>query len=52
MTAIMKKITKRDVLFFFLGLLTFLMLELIFDWEGSKEAFLRGWNGVPTVTTE
>jgi len=36
-----KKTTKCDVLFFFLGLLTFLMIDVIPDWEGSKEAFLR-----------
>jgi len=48
----MKKITKRDVLFFFLGLLTFFIIETIYNWEGSKKAVHRGWNSVDTVLTK
>ena len=42
----MKKITKRDLIFFFLGLLTFFVIESIYDWEGSKRDFLKGYNDV------
>lgn len=38
------KITKRDILFFFLGFFTLLLLEAILDWEGSKKAFTEGYN--------
>jgi len=33
------KVTKRDLLFFFLGLLTFLFIHMIVHWEESKKAF-------------
>ena len=38
------RITKRDVLFFFIGFLTFFILETIFDWEGSKKSFKEGFD--------
>lgn len=31
------KITKRDVLFFFMGVFTLLIIETIFNWEEVKE---------------
>ncbi|MEQ9378291.1 MAG: hypothetical protein RIG68_24075 [Imperialibacter sp.] len=37
------KITKRDVKFFLLGLLAMLVIETIYDWEGTKQAFKDGW---------
>ena len=43
----MKKfnITKREIVFFLLGLLTFLLIETIYNWSDSKKAFMNGWNG-------
>jgi hypothetical protein len=38
------KITKRDIRVFVLGMLAFLAFESIYNWEESKEAFMRGWN--------
>jgi hypothetical protein len=38
------KITGRDLRFFFLGLLTFFLIETIMDWEGTKESFKKGFN--------
>lgn len=35
------------MLFFFLGIITFLLFEAVYDWEGSKKAFMDGYNGVP-----
>ena len=33
------KITKRDVFVFILGMLTWMTLEIIYDWEGTKKSF-------------
>lgn len=44
----MKNITKRDVLFFFAGILTILVIEALFDWEGAKKDFMDGFNGGST----
>lgn len=38
------KITKRDAIFFILGLVTFFVVGTIYDWEGSKKAFRDGFN--------
>ena len=45
----MKKITKRDIGFFVLGLLAMLLIELVFDWERSVQDFRDGYNMVPKV---
>jgi hypothetical protein len=37
------KITKRDIIFFVVGLFTMLMIESIYDWEGTKQAAKEGW---------
>ena len=42
----MKKITKRDIGFFVLGLLAMLLIELVFDWERSVQDFKDGFNSV------
>jgi len=41
----MKKpnITKRDVKFFFLGILVMFLFEIIYDWKDVKRAFSEGW---------
>ncbi len=46
----MKKfnITKREVIFFILGLITMLIVESIYNWNDSKKAFMKGWNGYET----
>lgn len=38
------KITKRDAIFFVLGLVAFFVVGTIYDWEGSKKAFRDGFN--------
>jgi hypothetical protein len=38
------KITKRNIQFFFLGMLTWLLIESVFDWEGAKKSFSEGFN--------
>lgn len=38
------KITKRDVSFFFLGILTLFLFELITDWDNSINDFKKGFN--------
>lgn len=40
----MKKITKRDVLFFFLGIFTMLLIDSVLDWDNSVKAFKAGVN--------
>jgi len=42
----MKKITKRDVAFFFIGIFTMLIIESVWDWDNSVKAFKKGWNSV------
>lgn len=45
----MKKITKRDIVFFVLGLLTMVLIGMLLDCEGSAQAFKDGYNRVPKV---
>ena len=44
----MKNITKRDIKLFFLGMFSMLLIEAIYDWDGTVGAFLKGvshgWN--------
>lgn len=40
----MKKITKRDVPFFILGVITCLIVDLITDSQGTISAFKKGFN--------
>jgi hypothetical protein len=37
------KIIKRDAFLFILGIITFLVFEIIYNWDGSQKAFLSGW---------
>ena len=46
------KIKKRDLAFFFLGILTFFVIESIYDWEGTKEAFRDGYNDGRNISVE
>ena len=39
----MKKITKRDVLFFFLGIFAFFLFESVYNWEETKDAVKKGY---------
>ena len=45
----MKKITKRDIEFFVLGLLTMVLIGMLLDYEGSVQAFKDGYNSVPDI---
>jgi len=38
------KITRRDIKFFVLGILTVFIIDLILDWEGAKKSFIEGYN--------
>lgn len=38
------KITKRDILFFIIGVLTMFVFESVYDWQGTKAAIKKGWN--------
>ncbi|MGZ2368600.1 hypothetical protein ACXR6G_02290 [Ancylomarina sp. YFZ004] len=40
-----KRITKRDILFFILGLLTMYAIEVATNWNAHKKAFMEGYNG-------
>jgi hypothetical protein len=40
----MKKLTKRDVLFFFAGLLLMFVIEMIYNWNDFKQGFTKGYN--------
>jgi hypothetical protein len=40
----MKKITKRDLSFFLLGILSLFLIDAIYDWEGTVNAFINGFN--------
>ena len=38
------KITKRDVIVFFLGILTVIIVDIFVNWEENKRDFLEGYN--------
>ncbi len=40
------KITKRDIVVFFLGVLTVFVFDVLINWEENKQAFLDGYNSV------
>jgi hypothetical protein len=40
----MKKITKRDVFFFFLGILIVLFIEIVWNWDNVVKGTKDGWN--------
>ena len=42
----MKKISKRDVKIFLLGVLTMFLIELAFDWKEAVQGFKDGYNYV------
>jgi hypothetical protein len=42
----MKKVTKRDVVMFILGIFTFFTIAVIYDWENNVQAFMDGIDGV------
>jgi len=49
----MKKITKREIIAFILGILFSLLLEVIFNWDTHVRAFKEGMeNAQKSSTTE
>ncbi len=38
----MKKITKRDIFFFFLGILLMLIVDIVMNWNNSDKAIKAG----------
>lgn len=42
----MMKITKRDISFFILGILTLFIVETILKWEEVKQDFWEGYHSV------
>ena len=46
----MKKfnITKKEIAFFFLGLLTMFLIILIYEWRDFKSGLIDGWNSPKT----
>lgn len=42
----MKKITKREVKFFFFGVLAMIVVETVYDWDGFKDSVKRGYHDV------
>jgi hypothetical protein len=40
----MKKITKREVFFFFLGIFTMIIIDSVLDWDNTVKSFNDGWN--------
>ncbi|MFA5329656.1 MAG: hypothetical protein WC384_17815 [Prolixibacteraceae bacterium] len=39
-----KRITKRDVACFVIGMFTFLLIDAIWNWDESVKGFKDGWN--------
>jgi len=46
------KITKRDIKFFVLGVLTVFIIDIIVDWEGAKKSFIEGFESACKTETE
>ncbi|MGL5113064.1 MAG: hypothetical protein ACRC6O_10550 [Flavobacterium sp.] len=42
------KITKRDVNVFLFGMLTWMSIEFIYDWENNVKDFEKGWESAGT----
>ena len=40
------KITSRDLKFFFFGVLTIILIDLVWDWEKNIKSFKEGYNSV------
>ncbi|MFO7828098.1 MAG: hypothetical protein R6V23_05715 [Bacteroidales bacterium] len=40
----MKRITKRDIIAFLLGILFTFLLDVILDWDAHVKAFKKGWH--------
>ena len=38
------KVSKKNILFFILGLLTYFVIDIATDWESHKNAFIEGYN--------
>jgi len=36
-------ITRRDIKFFFLGILTSFVISVIYDWESNLDSFKKGY---------
>ena len=47
-----KRIIPKIVSFILLGVLVWLLIELIWDWEGSINSFKEGYNAVRGIETE
>ena len=46
----MKKfnVTKREVVFFFLGVIIVIIIDTLINWQDCKKSFLDGWNDAKT----
>ena len=42
------KITKRDIKFFILGIVSVFVIETVWNWPENLQAFKDGWNGART----
>ena len=38
------KITGRDFIFFFLGVLTIILIEVVWDWDNHVNSYKEGFN--------
>ena len=43
------KITKRVVKFFIVGVITFLVISFVWDWDNNVQAFKDGYNDGRTI---
>lgn len=48
----MKKITKRDVAFFFIGIITMLIIDAALDWDNTVKDFKAGYNSTQSKTEQ
>lgn len=39
------KITKREIVFFFIGVFAMVLIDVVFDWSDAKKSFMDGFNG-------
>jgi len=46
----MKKITKRDVAFFFIGIFTMLIIDSVLDWDSTVKSIKAGFNAYQPKT--
>jgi hypothetical protein len=42
------KVTKREIAFFFIGVISVIIIDLLINWQDCKKGFSEGYNSTQT----